>query len=75
MWRGEELAVRKRLILIAAMLLVVAAQAQPLTSTASFSVRFTPVLIEEVVEEGHEEGNVVYGPTVRLRWAYRVSTE
>ncbi len=66
---------RKRLItLIAAMLLIVAAQAQPLTATSSFSITFTPVLVQETVEEGHEEGNVVYGPTVRLRWAYRVSS-
>lgn len=66
---------RKRLItLIAAMLLVVTAQAQPLTTTSSFSITFTPVLIQETVEPGHEEGNMVYGPTVRLRWAYRVSS-
>ena len=76
-WRGEEPAMRKRLItLIAAMLLlvVVAAQAQPLTATSSFSITFTPVLVQETVEEGQEEGNMVYGPTVTFRWAYRVSS-
>ena len=67
---------RKRLlILVLSLLVIVTAHAQPLVSTDSFSITFTPVLIEEVVEPGHEEGNVVYGPTVRFKLAYRVSTD
>ena len=67
---------RKRLLILSLLLLVVvAARAQPLTASSSLKVTFTPVLVEETVAEGHEEGNVIYGPTVRLRWAYRVSTE
>ena len=66
---------KRLLILVLSLLVVVAAQAQPLTSTASFSITFTPVLIEEIVEEGHEDENMVYGPTVKFKLAYRVSTD
>ena len=69
---------RKRLItLIAAMLLlvVVAAQAQPLTATSSFSITFTPVLVQETAEKGHEDGNTLISPVIRFKLAYRVSTE
>ena len=66
---------RKRLLILALLLLVVvAAQAQPLVSTSSLSITFTPTIVEEVVEEGHEDGNTLVSPTVRLRWAYKVSS-
>lgn len=69
---------KKRLLILVLSLLiigVVTAQAQPLTSTASFSVRFTPVLVQETVEEGHEDGNTLISPVIRFKLAYRVSTE
>ena len=67
---------RKRLLVLSLLLLiiVVAAHAQPLVATSSFSITFTPTLIQETVEEGHEDGNVIYGPTITFRRAYRVSS-
>ena len=78
MWRGKEQAMRKRLILLIAavlLLVVVASQAQPLTATASYSITFTPVLVQETVAEGREEGNTLISPVLRFKLAYRVSTE
>ena len=63
------------MLLIVCLLIVVAAHAQPLVSTSSLKVTFTPVLVQETVEEGHEDGNVIYGPTITFRRAYRVKTD
>lgn len=63
------------LVLVAALIIltVISAQAQ-LVTTDSFSITFTPVLIQEVVDGGHEEGDAVISPTVTFRWAYMVNT-
>ena len=77
-WRGKEQAMRKRLILLIAavlLLVVVAAQAQLLTATSSLKVTFTPVLIQEIVEEGHKEAGVMVSPTITFKLAYKVSTD
>ncbi len=42
------------------------------TDKASLSIRFKPVLIQEVAEDGYMEGNTVYSPTVRLTWGLRM---
>ncbi len=69
---------RIRLLVLAIALLVVlsvAASAQPLTAISKLTITFTPVLVQETVEEGYEEGKVMYSPTIRFRMAYRVTTE
>ena len=60
---------RIRLLVLAIALLVVlsvAASAQPLTATSKLTITFTPVLVQETVENGYEE----YSPTIRFRMAY-----
>ena len=62
------------IVLLISLLMVfsVAASAQPLTATSSYSITFTPVLIQETVREGYEEGNVIYSPAIRIQLVYRV---
>lgn len=61
------------LILILFLLIVVAAQAQPLVATSSLSITFTPTLVQEIVEDGYVDGNVMVSPTITFKLAYKVN--
>ena len=48
------------------------ALAQPLTDKKTLTIHFKPVFVQEVVEEGHVEGNKLYSQTVKLTWGLKV---
>lgn len=62
------------ILLLLLVAVVVAAHAQPLVSTSSLSITFTPVLVQETVEDGHTDGNVMVSPTITFKRAYKVSS-
>ena len=66
---------RNRIFFLMGMLLLllsVAAHAQPLVVKKTLTIRFIPVLAEEITGAGYTEGNMIYSSGITFREAYRV---